>query len=93
MSLDLKRLQELWGDHGEDVVQLQIFRRFRYTAAIQVIFPSIEELLMTLDCFYYGGCSKSYLDILLPGSRGPIIQRIRDSVGFISVLFDWSSDA
>jgi hypothetical protein len=93
MSLDLRRLQELWGDHGEDVVHLQIFRRLRYAAAIQVIFPSIEELLMTLDCFYYGGCSKSYLDILLPGSRGPIIQRIRNSVGLVRALFDWQSDA
>ena len=88
MLLDLKRLQESWGDHGEDVINLQIFRRLRYTAAIQVIFPSIEELLMTLDCFYYGGCSKSYLDILLPGSRGSIIQRIRNSVGIVPVFFD-----
>lgn len=88
MSLELKRLQELWGDHGEDVINLQIFKRLRYTAAIQVIFPSIEDLLMTLDCYYFGGCSRSYLDILLPGSRGPLIQRIRNSVGIVPVLFD-----
>jgi hypothetical protein len=72
---------------------LRIYRGLRYAAAIQVIFPGIEEWLMTLDCFYHGGCSRSYLGIPLPRSRGPIIQQIRNSVDLVPVIFEWQSNA
>jgi len=51
VSVYLEALRDLLGDPIEDLLQLRIFRLLRYAPTFQFVYPSIEELLMTLDCY------------------------------------------
>jgi hypothetical protein len=58
-------------------------RRSQYTA--QFIFPAVEELLMTLDTYYFG-YPTSFFDFLLLGNKSPLLQRVQRSVVHVPQL-------
>jgi len=78
-------LVDLLGDPIQQLLTMQVIMHWRYQPTVQFIFPAVEELLMTLDCFYFG-YTKSVFDILFPGSKSPVIQRVRQSIHFVAQL-------
>jgi hypothetical protein len=78
-------LIDLLGDPIQQLLAMQVMMHWRYQATVQFIFPAVEELLMTLDCFYFG-YTKSVFDFLFPGSKSPVIQRVRESIHLVAQL-------
>jgi hypothetical protein len=78
-------LVDLLGDPIQQLMTMQVMMHWRYQPTVQFIFPAVEELLMTLDCFYFG-YTKSVFDFLFPGSKSPVIQRVRESIDFVPQL-------
>jgi NACHT domain len=78
-------LIDLLGDPIQQLLTMQVIMHWRYQPTVQFIFPTVEELLMTLDCFYFG-YTKSVFDFLFPGSKSSVIQRVRQSIHFVPQL-------
>jgi hypothetical protein len=78
-------LVDLLGDPIQQLLTMQVMMHWRYQPTVQFIFPAVEELLMTLDCSYFG-YTKSVFDFLFPGSKSPVIQRVRESIHFVPQL-------
>jgi hypothetical protein len=78
-------LADLLGDPIQQLLLLRVIMHQRYQLTVQFIYPTVEELLMTLDCFYYG-YTRSVFDFLLPGNKSPLIQRVRQSIAYVPQL-------
>jgi hypothetical protein len=78
-------LAELVGDPIQQLLNMRVIMHWRYKTTVQFIFPAVEELLITLDCFYFG-CTTSVFDFLLPGSKSPLIRRVRKSIAYVPQL-------
>ena len=78
-------LADLLGDPIQQLLLMRVIMHWRYQPTVQFIYPTVEELLMTLDCFYYG-YTTSVFDFLLPGSKSPLIQRVRQSIAYVPQL-------
>jgi hypothetical protein len=78
-------LADLLGDPIQQLLLMRVIMHWRYQLTVQFIYPTVEELLMTVDCFYYG-YTKSVFDFLLPGNKSPVIQRVRQSVHCVPQL-------
>ena len=72
-------LADLLGDPLQQLLDMRVFMHRRYQTTVQFIYPAVEELLMTLDS-YYLGYTTSVFDFLLPGSKSPLLQRVRQSI-------------
>jgi hypothetical protein len=78
-------LADLLGDPIQQLRRLRVIMHRRYQPTAQLIYPTVEELLMTLDCFYFG-YTTSVFDFLLPGNKSPLIQRVRQSIDHVPQL-------
>lgn len=75
----------LFIDPLQKLLDTRVLMHRRYQTSAQFIFPTVEELLMTLDSYYFG-FPTSFLDFLLPGNKSPIIQRVRRSIAYVPQL-------
>ena len=78
-------LADLLGVPIQQLLLMRVIMHWRYQPTVQFIYPTVEELLMTLDCFYYG-FTTSVFDFLLPGIKSPLIQRVRQSIAYVPQL-------
>ena len=76
---------DLFSDPIQQLLDTRVFMHRRYQTTAQFIFPAVEELLMTLDGYYFG-YTTSVLDFLLPGSKSPVLQRVRQSIAYVPQL-------
>jgi hypothetical protein len=76
---------DLFSDPIQQLLDTRVFMHRRYQTTAQFIFPAVEELLMTLDGYYFG-YTTSVLDFLLPGSKSPVLQRVRQSMAYVPQL-------
>jgi len=78
-------LADLLGGPIQQLLLMRVIMLWRYQPTVQFIYPTIEELLMTLDCYYYR-YTRSVFDFLLPGSKSPLIRRVRQSISYVPQL-------
>jgi hypothetical protein len=78
-------LADLLGDPIQQLLLMRVIMHRRFQPTVQFIYPAVEELLMALDCFYYG-YKKSLFDFLLPGNKLPVLQRVRQSIAYVPQL-------
>jgi hypothetical protein len=78
----------LFSDPIEQLLDTRVLMHRRYQTTAQFIFPAVGELLMTLDSYYFG-YPTSFLDFLLPGSKSPAIQRMRQSMAHVPQLLGY----
>ncbi|HEU0293205.1 MAG TPA: NACHT domain-containing protein [Anaerolineales bacterium] len=78
-------LADLLGDPIQQLLDMRVFMHRRYQTTVQFIYPAVEELLMTLDS-YYLGYTTSVFDFLFPGSKSPLLQRVRQSIAYVPQL-------
>ena len=76
---------DLFSDPIQQLLDTRVFMHRRYQTTAQFIFPAVEELLMTLDSYYFG-YTTSVLDFLLPGNKSPVLQRVRQSMAYVPQL-------
>jgi hypothetical protein len=78
-------LPDLLGEPLQKLLAMRAIVHWPYQVSVEFVFPAVEELLMTLDGYYFG-CPTSILDFLLPGGKSPILQRVRQSIAYIPQL-------
>jgi hypothetical protein len=76
---------DLFSDPIQQLLDRRVLMHRRYQTAARFIFPAVEELLMTLDGYYFG-YPTSVLDFLLPGNKSPVLQRVRQSIAYVPQL-------
>jgi hypothetical protein len=76
---------DLFSDPIQQLLDRRVFMHRRSQTAAGFIFPAVEELLMTLDGYYFG-YPTSVFDFLLPGSKSPVLQRVRQSIAHVPQL-------
>lgn len=76
---------DLFSDPIQQLLDTRVFMHRRYQITAQFIFPAVEELLMTLDGYYFG-YPTSVFDFLFPGSKSLVIQRARQSIAYVPQL-------
>jgi hypothetical protein len=79
-------LPDLLGEPLQKLLDMRLMTHWPYQPSVQFIYPIIEELLMTLDCYYFGYAT-SILDFLFPGRKSPVIQRVQQSTAHVPRLF------
>jgi len=77
---------DLFSDPIQQLLDRRVFMHRRYQTTARFIFPAVEELLMTLDSYYFG-YPTSFFDFLFPGNKSPILQRVRQSIAYVPQLF------
>jgi hypothetical protein len=90
---NIRRTVLLYGDSLADLlgypiqqsILMRVIMHWRYQPTVQFIYPTVEELLMTLACFYYG-YKTSLFDFLLPGNKSSVLQRVRQSIAYVPQL-------
>jgi hypothetical protein len=78
-------LPDLLGEPLQKLLGMRAIAHWPYQAGVEFVFPAVEELLMTLDGYYFG-YPTSILDFLLPGGKSPILQRVRQSIAYVPQL-------
>jgi hypothetical protein len=78
-------LPDLLGEPLQKLLGMRAIAHWPYQASVEFVFPAVEELLMTLDGYYFG-YPTSILDFLLPGGKSPILQRVRQSIAYVPQL-------
>jgi hypothetical protein len=76
---------DLFSDPIQQLLDRRVFMHRRHQTAARFIFPAVEELLMTLDGYYFG-YTTSVFDFLFPGSKSPVLQRVRQSMAYVPQL-------
>jgi hypothetical protein len=76
---------DLFSDPIQQLLDRRVFMHRRYQTAAGFIFPAVEELLLTLDSYYFG-YPTSVFDFLLPGSKSPVLQRVQQSIAYVPQL-------
>jgi hypothetical protein len=76
---------DLFSDPIQQLLDMRVFMHRRYQTTAGFIFPAVEELLMTLDSYYFG-YPTSFFDFLLPGNKSPVLQRVRQSMAYVPQL-------
>ncbi|RPJ51033.1 MAG: NACHT domain-containing protein [Methanobacteriota archaeon] len=75
----------LFSDPIQQLLDIRVFMHRRRQTTAQFIFPAVEELLMTLDSYYFG-YPTSFLDFLFPGRKSPVIERVQQSTAHVPRL-------
>jgi hypothetical protein len=78
-------LVDLLGDPLQQLLAMRVIMHWRYHPAVEFIYPAVEELLMTLDGYYFG-YPTSVFDFLFPGNKSPVLQRVRQSMAYVPQL-------
>jgi hypothetical protein len=78
-------LAELLGDPIQQLLLMRVIMHWQYQPNVQFIYPTVEELLMTLDGYYFG-YPTSVFDILFPGRKSPLLQRVRRAIDHVPEL-------
>lgn len=76
---------DLFSDPIQQLLDARVFMHRRYQTAAGFIFPAVEELLMTLESYYFG-YPMSFFDFLLLGSNSPVLKRVRQSIAYVPQL-------
>lgn len=79
---------DLFSDPIQQLLDMRVFMHRRYQTTAQFIFPAIEELLMTLDSYYFG-YPTSVFDFLFPGNKSPVLQRVQQSIAYVPQLLSF----
>jgi hypothetical protein len=81
-------LTDLLGDPLQQLFAMQVTMHWPYHPAVEFIFPIVEELLMTLDSYYFG-YPTSFFDFLFPGNKSPVLQRVQQSIAYVPQLLSF----
>ena len=76
---------DLFSDPIQQLLDRRVLIHRRYQTTAGFIFPAVEELLMTLDSYYFG-YPTSVFDFLFPGNKSPVLQRVQQSIAYVPQL-------
>lgn len=84
--IPLEHIREFTNISLDDLLQLRVFEINSETAQIRFISADLEELLVTLYCYYFGQCGRTLWDYSLSGISAHILSLARKGAQYIPSL-------